>query len=469
MAQNREQWGSRIGFILAAAGSAVGLGNIWKFPYTTGANGGGAFLLIYLFFVVLIGFSVMLGEFALGRKTSLAAAGAFKAVGKSYTFIGVLGVLSAFLIMGFYPVVGGWAVAYIFKSVSGLLAAPDMIGGVFDGFVTASVEPLIWTAVFLIMNMVIVGKGVAGGIETAGKFLMPILFIILIVIAGYGFTLPNAIEGVKFLFIPDFSKVTGGTFLAALGQAFFSLSLGMGAMVTYGSYLGKDTKLASNAAIVTTLDTLVAVLAGLAMFPAMFSFGMEPAAGPGLVFVVVPQVFSHFGPALGPVFSALFFIALTVAALTSSVSLLEVAASYFIDEKGMKRTTSVILVSAVMAVLSVLSSLSLGVMSEFKILGAGVFDVLDLLTDKIYLSLGGALLCFVLGWVMKKEDLKAEISNQGTMPFALFEFWYFIIKFIAPIAILIVAYFGITSAPQMGLMIAGIAIMVLLGIFSRKL
>lgn len=469
MSKSREQWGSRIGFILAAAGSAVGLGNIWKFPYTAGENGGGAFLLIYLVFVVLIGFTVMLGEFALGRKMSLAAVGAFKSVGKSYTFIGVLGVLSSFMIMGFYPVVGGWAVAYIFKSFTGLLAAPEAIGDMFGAFIGASVEPLIWTAVFLLLNVFIVAKGISSGIETAGKLLMPLLFIILIVIAGYGLTLPGAMAGMEFLFVPDFSKVSGSTFLAALGQAFFSLSLGMGCMVTYGSYLKKDTNLSSNAAIVTFLDTLVAVLAGVAMFPAMFAFGMEPTGGPGLVFVVVPTVFAKFGTLIGPIFSALFFVALTVAALTSSVSLLEVAASYLIDERKMARPKAVIIVSAGMAVLSVLSSLSLGVMSDFKILGAGIFDVLDLLTDKIYLSLGGALLCFVLGWVMKKEDLRKEITNEGALTFAMFEFWYFLIKFIAPIAIMIVAVFGILDTKQQALMIAGVVIMAGLGVISKKL
>lgn len=466
MAKQREQWGSRIGFILAAAGSAVGLGNIWKFPYTAGENGGGAFLLIYLFFVAVIGFSVMLGEFTLGRKTSLAAAGAFNKAGKPFAFIGVLGVISAFMIMGFYPVVGGWAIAYIFKSVTGLLATPDAIGTVFGGFISASVEPLIWTAIFLLLNVVIVAKGVSSGIETAGKFLMPVLFLILIVISVYGMTLPGAMKGLEFLFMPDFSKVTGSTFLAALGQAFFSLSLGMGCMVTYGSYLKKEENLAANAAIVTGLDTLVAVLAGVAMFPAMFAFGLEPAAGPGLVFVVVPMIFSNFGPALGPVFAALFFIALTIAALTSSVSLMEVAASYFMDEKGTPRKKAVFLVAGGMAALSVLSSLSLGVMSEFKLLGAGVFDVLDLLTDKIFLALGGALTCVVLGHFMDSKEIENEITNNGTIPFPLFKLWIFIMKIFAPVAITIVAIMGISSVPQSTLMVAGVGVIIVGMVFS---
>lgn len=469
MSQQREQWGSRIGFILAAAGSAVGLGNIWKFPYVTGNNGGGAFILIYLVFAIFIGVTIMLAEFTLGRKTSLAAVGAFKSVSKNLTFVGVIGVLTALMIMGFYPVVGGWATAYIFKSFTGLTSNPEIIGDIFGGFITASVEPLIWTAIFLLANVLIVMKGIAGGIEKASKVLMPLLFAILIVISVYGLTLPGAMEGFNFLFVPDFSAVTANTFLAALGQAFFSLSLGMGCMVTYGSYLKKEENLAQNAIIVTALDTLCALLAGLAMFPALFAFGMEPQAGPGLVFIVVPMIFSHFGSVLGTVFSALFFFALVVAALTSSVSLLEVVAAYFIDQKGMKRPKAVMLVGAIMSVLAILSSLSLGVMAEFKILGAGVFDFLDLLTDKVFMTIGGVLIAIVVGWFVKKDELKAELTSGGTVKFALFEVWYFLIKFVAPIAIAIVAFMGIWGQELKGLMIAGIIFMVVLGLFSRKL
>lgn len=469
MSQQREQWGSRIGFILAAAGSAVGLGNIWKFPYVTGNNGGGAFLLIYLVFAVFIGVTIMLAEFTLGRKTSLAAVGAFKSVGKNFTFIGVIGVLTALMIMGFYPVVGGWATAYIFKSFTGLTSNPEIIGDIFGGFITASVEPLIWTGVFLLANVLIVMKGISGGIEKASKVLMPLLFAILIIISVYGLTLPGAMAGFNFLFVPDFSKVTSNTFLAALGQAFFSLSLGMGCMVTYGSYLKKEENLAQNAMIVTALDTLCALLAGLAMFPALFAFNLEPTAGPGLVFIVVPMIFSNFGAMLGTAFSALFFFALVVAALTSSVSLLEVVAAYFIDQRGMKRPKAVLLVGAIMSVMAVLSSLSLGVMAEFKILGAGVFDFLDLLTDKVFMTIGGVLIAVVVGWFVKKEELRAELTNGGTIKFALFEVWYFLIKFIAPIAIAIVAVMGIMDQPLKELMIAGIVFMAILGIFSRKL
>lgn len=471
MQEQRDQWTSRLGFILAAAGSAIGLGNIWRFPYMAGANGGSAFIIIYLMFVFTIGLSIMIAEFAIGRRTGLAAVGAYKTYNKNWTFAGVLGVLSGFLIMGFYPVVGGWALAYVFKSFSGLLANADAIGDAFGGFISNPIQPLIWMAIYMIMNIVIVAKGISSGIEKAGKILMPALFIMLVLLAIRSITLPNAGGGLVFLFKPDFSVVTGATFLAALGQAFFSLSLGMGCMITYGSYLKKDQKLPSNALIVTALDTGVALLAGIAIFPALFAFGMEPAAGPGLVFVVVPSVFAQMG-AFGVLLSIIFFISLTVAALTSSVSLLEVVVAYLIDQKKMERKKAVFLSSGIMAVMCVLASLSLGVMSGMPIpvLGVGAFDLFDILTDKIFLSIGGLLLAVFIGWFVKKEDLQAELSNDGTIPFKGFNVWYAFIKFVVPVAIAIVAVAGIISmADKLALMLVGLAVIALTAIFSKKL
>jgi neurotransmitter:Na+ symporter, NSS family len=466
--QARENWGSRFGFIMAAAGSAVGLGNIWRFPYMAGANGGSAFILIYLVFVFVIGLSVMIAEFAVGRRTSLAAVGAYKSYSNRWTFAGVLGVVSAFFIMGFYPVVGGWALAYVFKSLTGLLANADAIGDTFGAFITSPTEPLIWFIIFLAMNIVIVAKGISGGIEKAGKILMPTLFVLLILIAMRSITLPGASAGLDFLFTPDFSEVTGQTFLAALGQAFFSLSLGMGCMITYGSYLSKSEKLPNNALIVTALDTGVALLAGIAIFPALFAFGMEPAAGPGLVFVVVPIIFSQMG-GIGTLFAAIFFIALTVAALTSSVSLMEVVAAYLIDQRQMERKKAVYGTGVIMVITGILSSLSLGVMSGVTFLGVGVFDFFDILTDKIFLAIGGMLLAIFVGWVVKKEDLEDELTNGGTLKFGLFTVWYNIVKYVIPVAVAIVAVFGIMDIAQTGLMIFGLGIIALLAIFSNKL
>jgi len=468
MENKRENWGSRIGFIMAAAGSAVGLGNIWRFPYLTGQNGGGAFILIYLMFVVFIGFSIMLAEFTVGRKTGLAAVGAYKKINRSFTFAGILGVLSAFFIMGFYPVVGGWATAYILKSFTGLLSDPAAIGDIFGAFIGNPVEPLIWMAIFLAINIVIVAKGISGGIEKAGKILMPTLFALLVLIAIRSVTLPGAGAGLDFLFKPDWSVVNGGTFLAALGQAFFSLSLGMGCMITYGSYLSKSENLPSSAMTVSLMDTGVALLAGVAIFPALFAFGMEPAAGPGLVFVVVPQIFAQMG-GLGPIFSAIFFIALMVAALTSSVSLLEVVVAYLMDERGWARKKSVYVSGAIMVVTGILSSLSLGVMSGVTFLGVGAFDFFDILTDKIFLAIGGLVLAVFVGWFMDKNELKEEMTNGGAVKFGLFELWYALVKFVIPIAIAIVAFFGITGIAQTGLMLFGLGIIAVLAIFSKKL
>ena len=464
----RESWGSRFGFLMAAAGSAVGLGNIWRFPYLTGMNGGGAFIVIYLGCIIFVGLSIMLAEFAVGRKTGLAAVGAYKAQNKNWTFAGALGVLSGFFIMGFYPVVGGWSVAYMVKSVTGLLAAPEAIGDYFGAFISAPVEPLVWMVIYLAINIFIVAKGVAGGIEAAGKILMPMLYVLFIFLIFRSVSLPGAGAGLSYIFKPDWSVVTGQTFLAALGQAFFSLSLGMGCMITYGSYLNKKENLPSNALTVVTMDTSVALMAAIAIFPALFAFGVEPAAGPGLVFVVVPQIFAQMG-GVGVLFSVIFFLALTIAALTSSVSLLEVVVAYLMDEKGMERKKATYITSAIMCVMCILSSLSMGALSGFTIFGVGFFDFFDILTDKIFLAVGGMLLAIFVGWFMNKEELKQEVTNNGEVSFGLFEAWYFMVKYVIPVLIAVVAYTGITAIAQKSLMIFGLLVIVVLAIFSKNL
>lgn len=464
----RDSWGSRFGFIMAAAGSAVGLGNIWRFPYLTGMNGGSAFILIYLFFSLGIGISVMAAEFAIGRRTQLSVVGAYRSNSRRWTFAGILGVLTAFFIMGFYPVVGGWALAYIFKSFTGSLSNAASIGDAFSAFISDPIEPLIWMIVYLGINIAVVANGISGGIEKASKVLMPSLYVLFIIIAIRSVTLPGASAGLEFLFKPDFSMVTGETFLAALGQAFFSLSIGMGCMLTYGSYLKKDENLPSNALIITLMDTSVALLAGIAIFPALFAFGIEPTSGPGLVFVVVPSIFAQMGT-IGPVLSVIFFVALMVAALTSSVSLIEVVVSYLIDEKKFPRKKSVAMTSSIMVFMAILSSLSMGILSDFHIFGVTFFYFFDILTDKIFLAIGGMILTIFTGWFLKKEDLKDELTNGGSVKFALFEVWYFLVKFIIPVAIAIVAVFGISSIEQKGLMIFGLGLILVLGLFSEKL
>ncbi|WP_305404986.1 sodium-dependent transporter [Photobacterium leiognathi] len=467
---NRGNWSSKIGFVMAAAGSAVGLGNIWKFPYTAGENGGGAFVAIYLLFVIFIGFSVMLTEFAVGRKTGLSAVGAFKTTDRRWTFVGIMGVLSGLLIMGFYPVVGGWAIAYIYKISTGLLSQPTAIGDSFSGFIADPMQPLFWMGLYLLLNIFVVIRGVSGGIEKAGKILMPLLFIILIIVSVKGLTLPGAMAGLEFLFKPDFSKIDSSVVLAALGQAFFSLSLGMGCMLTYGSYLRKKENLVQTTAMVTAMDTGVALLAGIAMFPAMFAFSMEPSAGPGLVFVVVPQLFAEMG-GIGFILALLFFIGLSVAALTSSVSLLEVVVAYLIDEKGFSRVTAVFSASIVMALLCILASLSIGGLGP-KLFDTGAFDIFDLLTDKIFLAVGGMLVCLFAGWRLDRSELKKEITNDGKVSFPLFNLWYALIKYIIPVAIAIVAISGVKAgfdSDKGDIMLLGLAIIALCGVFSKKL
>ena len=464
----RENWRSRFGFIMAAAGSAIGLGNIWRFPYLTGMNGGGAFIVIYLMCIIFVGLSIMIAEFAVGRKSGLAAVGAYKAHDRRWSFAGALGVLSGFFIMGFYPVVGGWSLAYMVKSVTGLLAVPEAIPDYFGAFITAPTEPLIWMLLYLAINVFIVARGVAEGIETAGKILMPTLFALLIFIIFRSVSLPGAGAGLRYLFVPDWSQVTGKTVLAALGQAFFSLSLGMGCMITYGSYLSKKENIPSNALTVVTMDTTVAIMAGLAMFPALFAFGMEPAQGPGLVFVVIPSLFAQMG-SMGMLFSVIFFAALTIAALTSSISLLEVVVAYLIDEHKVERRKATFVASSVMAIMCILSSLSMGTLAGVQIFGVGFFDFFDILTDKIFLAIGGMLLAIFVGWFMNKEELRNELTNDGTITFGLFELWYNLIKYVIPIAIAIVAAMGIAAIEQTSLMIFGLLIIVVLAIFSKKL
>ncbi len=467
--EKRETWSSKVGFILAAAGSAIGLGNIWRFPYLAGMNGGSAFILIYVAVAILIGTSVMIAEFTLGRLTKKGAVGAFKSINKRWTFTGFIGVLAAFSVMGFYPVVGGWTLAYMFKSLTGILSKPEELESVFSKFISNPLEPLIWFLIYLILNAIIVQKGISKGIEKASEILMPTLFGIIILLAVKSLTLQNSIEGLKFIFKADFSKVTPQTILTALGQAFFSLSIGMGCMITYGSYLKKEEKIPNNALLVTLMDTLAAILAGIAIFPAVFAFGVEPTAGPGLVFIVVPQVFSKMG-IFGILASFIFFTALAVAALTSSISLLETAAAYFIDELNWERKKAVRLSTTIMFTLGIFSSLSLGVLSNFKILGLNIFDFFDTLSTNVFLTIGGLLTAIFVGWIVKKEQLKRELSNEGTVNFPLFNTWHILMKFVIPLAVGIIALSGfLKSQGQIGVMILGLIIVIFLALFSEKL
>ena len=437
MSTNRVTFGSKIGVILATVGCAVGLGNIWRFPYMLGSNGGAAFLLVYLLCILLLGLPVMITEFFIGRHTNRNAAGAFKelAPGTKWSLIGYNGVLAAFLILGFYSVVAGWTLEYILQAFSGSLSdktATDFTTD-FNNFSTGLIRPIIWTVTFIVLTHAIIIFGVKSGIERASKIMMPLLFLFLLILAIRSVTLPNASEGLTFLFQPDFSKINSSVILSAMGQAFFSLSIGMGCLITYASYFKKETNLQTTALQVTVLDTLVAVLAGIMIFPAVFSFGITPTAGPELVFITLPNVFAQLP--MGSVWSAIFFILLALAALTSTISMHEVATAYVHEEHKMSRNKAAWVVSAGAIILGVLSSLSFGVLKDFTIGGMIFFDFLDYLTAKIMLPLGGMLICIFAGTRVERKVIKAELTNEGTIPFYFFNTYAFFMKYVAPIAI----------------------------------
>ena len=447
MSTNRVTFGSKIGVILATVGCAVGLGNIWRFPYMLGSNGGAAFLLVYLLCILLLGLPVMITEFFIGRHTNRNAAGAFKelAPGTKWSLIGYNGVLAAFLILGFYSVVAGWTLEYVLQAFSGSLSdktATDFATD-FSNFSTGLIRPIIWTVTFIVLTHVIIISGVKSGIERASKIMMPLLFLFLLILAIRSVTLPNASEGLTFLFQPDFSKINSSVILSAMGQAFFSLSIGMGCLITYASYFKKETNLQTTALQVTILDTLVALLAGIMIFPAVFSFGITPTAGPELVFITLPNVFAQLP--MGSVWSAIFFILLALAALTSTISMHEVATAYVHEEHKMSRNKAAWVVSAGAIILGVLSSLSFGVLKDFTIGGMIFFDFLDYLTAKIMLPLGGMLICIFAGTRVERKVIKAELTNEGTIPFYFFNTYAFFMKYVAPIAI------GIIFLHELGL------------------
>lgn len=434
---NRATFGSKLGVILATVGCAVGLGNIWRFPYMLGANGGAAFLLIYFICILVLGLPVMITEFYIGRHSRKNAAGAFKelAPGTYWSLIGYNGVLGSFLILGFYSVVSGWTLEYIWQAVGGALngkSAADFKLD-FETFSSGVVRPIMWTVAFVALTHAIVVSGVKGGIERASKIMMPLLFFILLALCVRSITLPGASEGLQFLFHPDFSKVTSSVVLSAMGQAFFSLSIGMGTLITYASYFKKDTNLQSTALQVTILDTLVAIMAGVMIFPAVFSFGIAPTAGPELVFITLPNVFEQLP--MGALWSTVFFVLLALAALTSTVSLHEVATAYVHEEYKLSRGKAAMWVSLGVIILGVISSLSFGVLKQFTIGGMIFFDFLDYLTAKIMLPLGGMMICIFVGLRVQKKVLKAELTNHGTVAFHLFNTYVFVMKYIAPTAI----------------------------------
>ena len=442
---SRDVFSSKFGVIAAAAGSAVGLGNIWKFPYITGVYGGGAFLFVYLGFILLIGLPIMLSEFTIGRKSKSNAFGAFKklAPGSPWKFVGMLGVAAAFMILAFYGVVAGWSIDYVVKALSDSFASksPGELETMFFDFTELPVTPILYQLLFMVLTMGIVIVGVKDGIEKYAKFLMPLLVVIIIVLGIRAVTLEGASEGLKFLFYPDFSKLTAEGILSALGHAFFSLSLGMGTLITYGSYINDTNNLTKTAVQVTLADTLIAILAGVAIFPAVFAFGIEPDKGAGLVFITLPNVFQQMPG--GYFFSILFFLLLTVAALTSSISILEVVVAYFREELNLKRKMSTVLATILIAIVGVFCSLSMGVLKEYTAFGLNFFDLLDWISANLLLPLGGLFISLFVGWYLGRKKIEEELAKGAGVVSWLLSVFIFLVKFIAPGAIAIVFLHGL--------------------------
>lgn len=441
----RESFKSSFGLLAAAIGSAVGLGNIWRFPYITGKYGGAAFILVYLICVAAIGIPIMLAEFLVGRQSKKDAINSFKelAPGSKWYISGVLGVLAAFMILAFYGVIAGWTLEYIVKSFGNQFAGlgAEEIGKMFSDFVTNPIRPVIWQVIFMAITGIVVATGVEKGIEKYSKLLVPLLLVIVIILDIRAVTLSGGKAGLDFLFKPDFSKITGEAILAALGHSFFSLSLGMGIMITYGSYIPKEEGLGKTSIKVAISDTLIALLAGIAIFPVVFAFGIAPNSGPGLVFITLPNVFAQMPG--GYAFSILFFLLLGLAALTSTMSLLEVVVSYTIEKFNMDRKKAVAICTLLITVLGVFASLSNGPLSGEVFFGKNFFDFLDYLTANYFLTIAAFITSLFVGWKLDKSIIKNQLTNEGAINAGYMGIFKFMIKFIAPIAIIIVFLAGI--------------------------
>ncbi len=443
--KKRDGFGSKLGIIAAAAGSAIGLGNIYRFPCEVGENGGAAFLLFYLIVVNLLGLPVMLSELVIGRRSQSNSVGAFKKLApkSKWPIVGYMGVLCGFLIFAFYSTVSGWTLEYIVKSVTNSFHGKDLatIESEFAAFHDMGWRNVMWQGIFIFLTGFVVFRGVQNGIEKTAKVLMPLLLVILIILGIRSMTLPGAKEGLSFLFRPDFSKITGKVMVEALGQGFFSLSLGMGVLITYGSYVKKEDNLTSTAFSVVIADTAIAILAGLVIFPAAFSFGVKPEAGMGLVFNTLPMLFNQITG--GYWFCLIFFVLLAIAALTSTISLLEVLVAYLSEEMHLKRTWATVIACAGTMVLGVFASLSLMSETPFAVAGHTVFDMMDFLSSNILLPIGGVLIVIFVGWRLGKQKFFEEVTNEGALKAPLKRIIFFIIKYLAPVAIAIVFISGL--------------------------
>lgn len=443
--RERVNFGSKLGAILAAAGSAVGLGNIWRFPFETGNHGGAAFILIYLGCVFVLGLPIMIAEFTIGRRSKASTGGAYEklAPGTLWKWVGYLGVLTGFLILGYYSVVAGWTLEYIYQAATCGFSgkSSEEFIGMFQSFSQNPFRPLIWLFFFMAATHFVIVRGVKDGIEKSSKVMMPVLFILVVLLAVCSVTLPGSEKGLSFLLKPDFSKVTADVFLGAMGQAFFSMSLGMGCLSTYASYFGKDTRLGHTAMSVGLIDTFVAVLAGIIIFPAAFSVGIQPDAGPSLIFITLPNVFQQAfsgTPALAYICSVAFYVLLALAALTSTISLHEVPTAFLHEKFHFTRGRAATLVTAGALIIGIVSSLALGEWSSYTVGGMNFFDALDYLTAKIMLPVGGMFAAIFVGWIIDHQIVKDEATNYGTLRASFYPVYRFVLRFVAPVGIALI-------------------------------
>ncbi|SHG09871.1 sodium-dependent transporter [Ornithinibacillus halophilus] len=440
MGHRREQWTSKLGFILATAGSAIGLGAIWKFPYIAGTSGGGAFFFIFILFTLFVGLPILLAEFIIGRGSQKDAISAYThfAPGKQWHLVGVLGVITSYIVLSFYSVVGGWVLLYIIKTITGQLSnVPDNdFGVIFEGSIANPLIAVISQFIFILVTIIVVARGVEKGIERASQIMMPTLFIAFIILIIRSLTLDNVSEGLEFFLYPDFSSMTSDTILFALGQSFFSISVGSSVMVTYSSYLPKGENLPKSALMIVSMNIFISLLAGLAIFPAVFSFGFEPAEGPGLLFVVLPAVFDMMP--FGSVFLVIFLVLFLFATLTSAFSMLEIIVAAITKGDRSKRKKITWLNGLFIFMIGIPSALSYGVLSDFTLFGKTVFDLADFLVSNILMPLGALGIAIFASIAIPKNKLLEEISSGSSKSKKLFAIWFLAIKYIAPIAIIIV-------------------------------
>ena len=436
----QEQWTSKLGFILAAAGSAIGLGAIWKFPYMTGTNGGGIFFLLFILFTLIIGAPILIAEFTIGRNTQKDAIRAYKQIapGKPWVLIGYGGVIASIILLSFYSVVGAWILSYLARSFTGSLSnlSQEEYGNLFNTIIASPYETVIAQFIFMLLTVWVVQGGVSKGIEKANKYMMPSLFILFIILLIRSLTLDGAMEGVKFFLKPDFSVLTGHTILMALGQSFFALSVGISVMVTYASYLSKKEDITKSALSVVGLNIFISLLAGLVIFPAVFALGFDPSSGPGLVFVVLPAVFNEI--TFGALFMTIFLILLLFATLTSAFSILEIVVASMIKGKTEKRRRASWIAGLLVFLIGIPSALSYGVLGDVKLFDKIIFDLADYLVSNLALPLGALFISLFIGWQMKRIAVQKEFEMGADPGFSFFKLWYFLIRFIVPIAIILV-------------------------------